>query len=100
MKAHIEDLKKIPRIDRNTHYDILPYEKAVWISTNDYIIAKKAVGLFDEPFNESYDTGDRLLEIAWRVPIIERKKLAKIGLNGNALGRKKQLKETAKIMQE
>ncbi len=83
-KNYLKDLKKIPREDRTTSYEILWGEKVVWISTNDYIDAKRVAPILGEPFNESYDIGEKLLEVSWRIPLTDRKIITKIGLNGYA----------------
>lgn len=86
---NIEYLRYTPKEERYTSYEIHKYKKVVWISTNDYVIAKKALSLFGEPFNVDTDLGNNVLEIFWKVSLDERKKLTKIGLNTYALGKKK-----------
>lgn len=86
---NIDYLRHTPKEERYTSYEILYKDNIVYISTNNYIMAKKALSLFGEPFYTSTDMGDNILEIIWKVSLDERKKLTKIGLNTNALGRKK-----------
>ena len=97
MATILDGLRTTSKEDKYTHYEIIKSEDVAWVSTNDYVIAKKAYSLFGKPFNESFAYNGDLLELAWRVSLCERKKLAKVGLNGNALGRKK---KTVEIMQQ
>lgn len=99
MKARIEELKSIPKEDRETHYHILWGEKVVLLYTNDYIDAKRVVALLDEPYNQAEDSHG-LCEITWRIPLKERKILTKLGLNGYALRRvNKTTQNVTEIMQ-
>lgn len=84
MKEKIESLKKIPKEDRTTSYEILWGEKVVWMSTNDYIDAKRVASLLGKPYNESFDIENNLLELSWCISLTERKKITKMGLNGYA----------------
>lgn len=86
---NIDYLRHTPKEERYTSYEILYKDNIVYISTNNYITSKKALSLFGEPFYTSTDIRDNILEIIWKVSLDERKKLTKIGLNTNALGRKK-----------
>lgn len=86
MKAYVEDLKSIPKEDRTTSYEIIWGEKAAWMTTNDYIDAKRVAPLLGEPFNQSEDPHG-VCEITWCIPLTERKTLTKMGLNGYALRR-------------
>lgn len=95
MKEIIEELKSIPREDRTTSYEIIWGEKVMWFTTNDYIDAKRVAPLLGQPYSESYDNGNKLLELCWRIPLTERKIITKIGLNGNAQRRIKQPKSIA-----
>lgn len=97
MKARIEELRSIPREDRTTSYEILWGENVAWMTTNDYIDAKRVSPLLGEPFNQTEDTHG-ICEITWRIPLTERKILTKMGLNGYALRRVNKTTKNAEIM--